>query len=83
VRRAVVAAALVEGLLDWYRHRPTGPVAAGPRQPGLDPPRYLLARRADDLGYGAGLWWGALRHRTLAPLRPQLCGRRRQRAGTS
>ena len=30
--------------------------------------------RADDLGYGAGLWWGALRRRTLAPLRPVLTG---------
>ncbi|CAA9382430.1 MAG: Mycofactocin system glycosyltransferase [uncultured Pseudonocardia sp.] len=26
--------------------------------------------RVDDLAYGAGLWWGALRHRTTAPLRP-------------
>jgi hypothetical protein len=66
----VLAAALVEGLLDWYRHRPARAEEAD--RPGLDPLRYLLAHRADDLGYGAGLWWGAARHRTLAPLRPLL-----------
>jgi mycofactocin glycosyltransferase len=65
VRRAALAAALAEGLLDWHAHRP----ASGP---GLDPVRYLLAHRADDLAYGAGLWWGALRHRTLAPLLPTI-----------
>ena len=65
VRRAALAAALVEGMLDWYRHRP------GPGEPpGLDPLRYLVAHRADDLGYGAGLWCGAIRGRTLAPLLP-------------
>jgi mycofactocin system glycosyltransferase len=63
-RRLVGAVALAEGLLDWYRHRDrdlrvrTGPVG------------HLVAHRLDDLAYGAGLWWGALRHRTLAPLRP-------------
>jgi hypothetical protein len=31
------------------------------------PPRML---RLDDLAYGAGLWWGAVRHRTLVPLLP-------------
>ena len=68
VRRAVLVAALAEGLLDWRRHRPEQP------EHGLDPVRYVLAHRADDLGYGAGLWWGALRRRTLAPLRPVLTG---------
>jgi mycofactocin system glycosyltransferase len=66
-RRAVLAAALAEGLIDWHAHRP----ASGP---GLDPVRYLLAHRADDLAYGAGLWWGALRHRTAAPLLPTITG---------
>ena len=37
-------------------------------------PGYLLARRLDDLAYGAGLWWGAWRHRTLEPLRPARTG---------
>jgi mycofactocin glycosyltransferase len=68
VRRAVLVAALADGLLDWHRHR------AEPGEQGLDPVRYLLARRADDLGYGAGLWWGAARSRTLAPLRPMITG---------
>ena len=61
-RRAVAAAALAEGLADWWTHR--DPVV----RPG--PVEYLLAHRLDDLAYGAGLWWGAARHRTTAPLRP-------------
>jgi mycofactocin system glycosyltransferase len=64
VRRAALLAALVEGLVDWHMHRPA------PGEPGLDPVRYLLAHRADDVGYGAGLWWGAYRRRTVAPLLP-------------
>jgi mycofactocin system glycosyltransferase len=68
VRRAVLVASVGEGLADWYRHRPR----AG--RPGLDPGRYLLVHRADDLGYGVGLWWGAYRGRTLAPLRPEVTG---------
>ncbi|MCO1656836.1 mycofactocin biosynthesis glycosyltransferase MftF [Pseudonocardia humida] len=64
VRRRVLAIALVEGVVDWWRHRdPEG-------RAGLDPARFVLARRLDDLGYGAGLWWGAWRHRTVQPLRP-------------
>ncbi|HSU08992.1 MAG TPA: hypothetical protein VLK57_07320, partial [Pseudonocardia sp.] len=31
---------------------------------------HVVAHRLDDLAYGAGLWWGALRYRTLEPLRP-------------
>ncbi|MGH3352243.1 MAG: mycofactocin biosynthesis glycosyltransferase MftF [Nocardioides sp.] len=61
VRRAWVAAALVEGLVDWSRTRPE-----------LDPLTYTALRRLDDLAYGAGLWWGALQHSTTAPLRPAL-----------
>ena len=68
VRRAVLVASVGEGLADWYRHR------ARDGQPALDPGRYLLAHRADDLGYGVGLWWGAYRGRTLAPLRPEVTG---------
>lgn len=63
-RRTVAAIALCSGLVDWWRHR-----GADPRvRPGLA--GYLLARRLDDLAYGSGLWWGAVRHRTLAPLQP-------------
>jgi mycofactocin system glycosyltransferase len=38
---------------------------------GLDLPRFVLARRLDDLAYGAGVWWGALRGRSTACLRPR------------
>jgi mycofactocin system glycosyltransferase len=61
-RRTVAVVAVAEGVLDWWRKR------HHPDRPGL--PAYLLARRLDDLAYGSGLWWGALRHRTLGPLRP-------------
>jgi mycofactocin system glycosyltransferase len=63
VRRAVLAVAVLDGLADWRRTKPD-----------LDPARYLVLRRLDDLAYGAGLWRGALRHRTTAPLRPSLRG---------
>ncbi|MGH3564716.1 MAG: mycofactocin biosynthesis glycosyltransferase MftF [Pseudonocardia sp.] len=63
-RRTVTVVALVQGLVDWLRHHG--------RHPGVRPslPGHLLAHRIDDLAYGAGLWWGALRHRTVAPLLP-------------
>ena len=63
-RRTVAAVALVEGLVDWHRHRERDDRV----RPG--PLGHLVAHRLDDLAYGAGLWWGALRHRTTAPLRP-------------
>jgi hypothetical protein len=60
-RRAVVAAALLEGLADWRRVRPEQPLLP-----------YVAAHRLDDLAYGAGLWAGAAKARTLAPLLPDL-----------
>jgi mycofactocin system glycosyltransferase len=68
VRRAVLLAAVVEGLADWLRFRDPG---AGP----VDAIAHVAAHRADDLAYGAGLWWGAWRHRTAAPLWPDLSGK--------
>ena len=62
-RRALLVAAVVDGLLD---HRRT--------KPDLDPLRYLAARRLDDLGYGAGVWLGAFRGRSVGALRPALRG---------
>ncbi len=59
-RRTVAAVAVGSGVVDWLR--------TGPDRPALL--AFLLARRLDDLAYGAGLWWGAVAHRTLAPLRP-------------
>ncbi|MFP5069536.1 mycofactocin biosynthesis glycosyltransferase MftF [Pseudonocardia nantongensis] len=63
-RRAVAVAGVAEGLADWWIHRDRDPKVR------MDPLRHLLAHRLDDLGYGAGLWWGARVHRTAAPLRP-------------
>ncbi len=68
VRRALMLAAVVEGLADWLRFRDPG---AGP----VDAIAHVAAHRADDLAYGAGLWWGAWRHRTAAPLWPDLSGK--------
>jgi mycofactocin system glycosyltransferase len=63
-RRAALAAAVVEAVADRRRvSTRLGPVAYG------------VAHRLDDLAYGAGLWAGAWRHRTAAPLLPALSGR--------
>ena len=66
-RRALVVAAVVDGVLDRRRVRPA-----------LDPIRYLAARRLDDLAYGAGLWWGAARAGSARALLPDV---RRSRRG--
>ena len=58
-RRAVLAAAVAEGIVDWSRVRPR-----------LDPVRHTLAHRLDDLAYGAGVWWGAARNRSPRALLP-------------
>jgi mycofactocin system glycosyltransferase len=64
-RKVALVAVLADGLLDWYQHHPATVDGAG-----LDPIRYLLIRRLDDLSYGTGLWYGAYRGRTFAPLLP-------------
>lgn len=61
-RRALVAAATVPPLLEWRDRRPAG----------LDPLRWTLARLADDVAYGAGVWAGCVRARSFAALRPDL-----------
>lgn len=61
VRRALVTAVAVD-LFVFLRERT-----------GVDPLTAFAARRLDDLAYGSGLWWGALRHRSprcLLPRRP-------------
>ena len=63
-RRTVLAIALVEGVVDWWRHRDRDPRVRP------NPITHLVAHRLDDLAYGAGLWWGAWRHRSWEPLRP-------------
>jgi mycofactocin system glycosyltransferase len=74
----LAAPALAAGLLD----RRTRPAAAllllaaplheyGVRRPPLDPVRWTAASLADDIAYGAGVWWGCARGRTVAPLVPR------------
>ncbi|MFV0457525.1 MAG: mycofactocin biosynthesis glycosyltransferase MftF [Actinomycetales bacterium] len=60
-RRALVVAAVADALADYRRVRPR-----------LGPARYVVARRLDDLAYGAGLWAGAWRARSLRALVPDL-----------
>ncbi len=67
-RQAVLLAAVIDGVVDWISHsqdpdgegRPIGVVS------------YVMLRRLDDLAYGAGLWSGVVRERTLRPLTPQI-----------
>ena len=60
-RRALLAAFAVQAMADckWLGS-------------GLDPVRFQVARRLDDLAYGAGVWWGACRSGSLDPLLPRL-----------
>jgi hypothetical protein len=58
-RRWVAAAAVGDAVVAWRPHR---------RVIGL--PRFAVARRLDDLAYGAGLWAGALRARDPRALLP-------------
>ncbi|QBF47091.1 hypothetical protein EXU32_13055 [Janibacter limosus] len=43
---------------------------------GSRPLTRLLGRRLEDLAYGAGVWIGALRDRSVQGLRPRIVGRR-------
>lgn len=63
VRHIAITLAMAEGLADWFTHREPG---------SLDPVRYVLCKRLDDVAYGAGLWWGAARVRSAAALKPTL-----------
>lgn len=65
-RRAAVLALLVPALADW-RH--DGAV--------LRPGPYVALHLADDAAYGAGVWLGCVRERTLAPLVPKVSFRAR------
>ncbi len=46
-------------LVEWWRRRPP-----------MDPLRWMVASVADDAAYGAGVWAGCMRARTLGPLTP-------------
>lgn len=61
LRPALMAAAVVPAIVEWRRSRPD-----------LDPVRWLLTRRLDDVAYGWGVWSGALDAGEADPLRPDL-----------
>lgn len=66
VRRAVAVAAVADAAWEYARLRPD-----------LDPIRFAIARRLDDIAYGAGVWWSVLRYRSLRPLLPGLAREKR------
>lgn len=70
--RAIAAGAVVvESLLrERERARRRGTEKTSP--PVLDPLRYSAAKIGDDLAYGAGVWFGAIKRRSLACLLPKL-----------
>jgi mycofactocin system glycosyltransferase len=41
-------------------------------RPRLDPARFVLARVADDIAYGTGVWRGSLKARTITAIRPKV-----------
>ncbi|MFD7877406.1 mycofactocin biosynthesis glycosyltransferase MftF [Streptomyces sp. NPDC059766] len=65
VRRATAVAAVADIALEYRRHA----------RSGLDPVRYGIARRLDDLAYGTGVWISAARGRSTAALRPRIVTR--------
>ncbi|MRH27793.1 mycofactocin system glycosyltransferase [Microbacterium sp. SYP-A9085] len=60
-RWLIGVAALVDGVIEHRRLRAD-----------LDLPRFILARRLDDMAYGAGVWWGCLRRGSFRALRIEL-----------
>ncbi|MGE3619547.1 MAG: mycofactocin biosynthesis glycosyltransferase MftF [Acidimicrobiia bacterium] len=59
-RPVALAVLALPPLVEWARDRP-----------GLDPLRWEVLRLADDVAYGAGVWWGALRHGAPGALLPR------------
>jgi mycofactocin system glycosyltransferase len=68
VRRALVTAFAVD----------TAVMLAEQHQARRQPIVFLAGRRLDDLAYGGGLWWGAIRARSPRVLMPRRPDRRRQ-----
>ncbi|NEB00908.1 mycofactocin biosynthesis glycosyltransferase MftF [Streptomyces sp. SID13726] len=64
VRRATAVAALTDIALEYRKD-----------EAALDPVRYGVARRLDDIAYGTGVWFSALRGRSTKALRPRLVRR--------
>ena len=65
-RRASALALLLPALADWAADRD-----------GANPVRAAALRVADDVAYGAGVWLGCARERTLVPLIPRVSWRSR------
>ncbi len=61
MRRALLVSSVLDAALEYRRTRPR-----------LDPVRFGIARRLDDLGYGAGVWFGAVKGRSLRALLPDI-----------
>ena len=66
MRRAALASAVLDIAVEWTR-----------THPNLDPIRFGLLRRLDDIAYGGGLWAGVLRGRTPRALLPTWGHRKR------
>jgi hypothetical protein len=75
VRRLVVAALVVDtidsraGISATKKEMTRRPVGVLGRALG-----FFLLRRIDDIGYGKGAWWGALRARSARSLAPRFIG---------
>jgi mycofactocin glycosyltransferase len=61
----------------WGRRAAAASLVLGPaltgyaqRKPDLDPVTFVLGHVADDVCYGAGVWAGCVRERTLVPVTP-------------
>lgn len=72
VRRAVLVAHIADVAMEWPRIRARSR-ADGTRV--LDPVRFSILRRLDDLAYGAGVWAGVLRARAWRAVLPRLTRR--------
>jgi mycofactocin glycosyltransferase len=72
-RRAAVGSLVLWPALEAWRQR----------RPALDPVRFALAHIADDISYGAGVWAGCARERTLAPVAPVISWRPLRVAGSA
>ncbi|WP_221585481.1 mycofactocin biosynthesis glycosyltransferase MftF [Microbacterium sp. G2-8] len=60
-RRIVVVAGVADAAVEYARLRPR-----------LDPVRFALARRLDDVAYGTGVWTSVVRGRSLRALLPRI-----------
>ncbi|MET8209907.1 mycofactocin biosynthesis glycosyltransferase MftF [Streptomyces sp. NPDC005373] len=72
LRQATAMAAVADVVLETFER---GSVTTA----GLDPVRYGVARRLDDLAYGSGVWLSALRGHSAVELCPRIVRARRAR----